>query len=71
MIAALHRSEKGFSDETWCRFLACLPIARSVAKLGYSFDRSELEPCYIQPLSLSLPEPSDAEIEVRLGSLAV
>ena len=35
VIAALHRSEKGFSDEPWRRFLASLPIARSVAKLGY------------------------------------
>lgn len=67
VIAALHRSEKGFTDETWRRFLASLPIARSVAKLGYSFERSELEPCYIQPLPLSLPEPSDAEIEARLS----
>lgn len=61
-IAALHRSEKGFVDETWRRFLASLPVARSVAKLGYSFDRAELEPTYIQPLRLDVPEPTDEEI---------
>lgn len=61
-IAAIHRSEKGFVDETWRRFLASLPVARSVAKLGYSFDRAEVEPCYLQPLLLDVPEPSDSEI---------
>ncbi|MBP8122130.1 MAG: serine-rich protein [Caldilineaceae bacterium] len=63
VIAALHRSEKGFVDEAWRRFLASLPIARSVAKFGYSFDRAEVEPCYIQPLLLEAREPSDKEIE--------
>ncbi len=67
VIAGLHRSEKGFVDEGWRRFLASLPVARSVTKLGYSFDRAEVEPCYIQPLLLELTEPSDREIEERLG----
>ncbi|MBI3959730.1 MAG: ATP-binding protein [Chloroflexi bacterium] len=61
-VAALHRSEKGFVDEAWRRFLASLPVARSVAKLGYSFDRAEVEPCYIQPLLLEAQEPTDGEI---------
>ncbi|MDP2660051.1 MAG: hypothetical protein Q8R28_04920 [Dehalococcoidia bacterium] len=54
-------------DEGWRHFLASLPVARSVTKLGYSFDRVEVEPCYIQPLLLELAEPSDREIEERLG----
>ncbi|MBI3958845.1 MAG: ATP-binding protein, partial [Chloroflexi bacterium] len=61
-IAALHRSEKGFVDEAWRRFLASLPVARSVAKLGYSFERAEVEPTYIQPLMLEAQEPTDGEI---------
>ncbi|RLT39266.1 MAG: hypothetical protein DWI57_10560 [Chloroflexi bacterium] len=61
-VAALHRSEKGFVDEAWRRFLASLPVARTVAKLGYAFDRAEVEPCYIQPLMLDAQEPSDGEI---------
>ncbi len=48
-----HRSEKGLVDETWRRFLASLPVARSVVKLGYSFERAE-------------PEPTDREIEGAL-----
>ena len=54
-------------DEGWRRFLASLPIARAVAKFGYSFDRAELEPCYIEPLRLDVREPSDEEILDRLG----
>jgi hypothetical protein len=58
-----YRSEKGFVDEAWRRFLASLPIARSVAQFGYAFDRAEVAPCYIQPLLLEAREPSDEEIE--------
>jgi len=71
MLAALHRSEKGFVDETWRRFLASLPVGRSVAKLGYAFDRGELEPTYIQPLMLDIPEPTDTEIAARLGAVVL
>ena len=62
LSCGFHRSEKGFVDETWRRFLASLPVARSVAKLGYSFDRAQVEPCYIQPLLLDVAEPTDEEI---------
>ncbi len=53
----------------WRKILASLPVARSVTKLGYAFDQAEVEPCYIQPLLLDLAEPSDGEIEERLGRL--
>ncbi len=71
MLAALHRSEKGFVDETWRRFLASMPVGRSVVKLGYAFDRGEMEPTYIQPLMLDVPEPTDAEIAARLGAVVL
>lgn len=71
MLAALHRSEKGFVDETWRRFLASMPVGRSVVKLGYSFDRGEVEPTYIQPLMLDIPEPTDTEIPARLGAVVL
>ena len=67
-IAAIHRGEKGLVDETRWRFLASLPVARSVAKLGYSFERAELEPTYVQPLMLDVPEPTNGEIEHTLAS---
>ena len=69
IIAALHRSEKGFVDETWRRFLASLPVARSVVKLGYAFERGDMEPACVQPLLLDVPEPTDDEIAARLGAV--
>ena len=71
MLAALHRSEKGFVDETWRRFLASMPVGRSVVKLGYSFDRGEVEPTYVRPLMLEFPEPTDADIAARLGAVVL
>jgi len=71
MIAALARSEKGFVDEPWRRFLASIPVARAVVKLGYTTDRAQVEPVYIQPLLLDVPAPSRDEIVARLGEIVV
>ncbi len=70
-IQAIHRSPKGFTDEVWRRFMASLPVARAVAKLGYNFDRGEMEPVYIQPKLLNIDEPNDADIEARLGAITL
>jgi hypothetical protein len=56
-------------DEPWRRFLASLPVARAVVKLGYQTDRARLEPCYIQPLLLNVREPADIEIATALGGI--
>jgi hypothetical protein len=71
VIAAFARSEKGFVDEPWRRFLASIPVARMVVKLGYQADRARLEPTYIEPLLLEAPEPSDEEIVAALGAIAL
>ena len=71
VIAAFARSEKGFVDEPWRRFLASIPVARMVVKLGYQADRARLEPTYIEPLLLESPEPSDEEIVAALGGIAL
>jgi hypothetical protein len=42
-----------------------------VVKLGYQADRARLEPCYIEPLLLEAPEPSDEEIVAALGGIAL
>jgi hypothetical protein len=68
VVAAVARSEKGFIDENWRRFLARLPIGQSVARLGYSFEIAEQEPILFRPLMLKMPEPSDEEIGELLGS---
>ncbi len=70
VTAALARSEKGLVDERWRRFLASLPIKRGVVRLGYTEDRAHMEPVYIEPLALQLPEPGTDEIVARLGRIA-
>ena len=71
IITALARSPKGLVDEPWRRFLASIPIARAVVKLGYQMDRARLEPCYIQPLLLNVREPTDADIAATLGEIVL
>jgi len=71
VIGMLHKSPVGFTDETWRRFLANIPIARSVVKLGYAFDRAQLEPVYVQPKLLDVKEPTDEEIEAVLGAITL
>ena len=70
-IQSIHRSPKGFTDEGWRRFMASIPVARAVAKLGYNFDRGKVEPVYIQPKLLNIDEPNDADIEARLGAITL
>ncbi len=69
VTAILARSEKGFVDEPWRRFLASIPVARAVVKLGYQAERARLEPVYVQPLLLNVREPSDEDIEAVLGRI--
>ena len=68
-VAMIHRSEKGFVDEAWRRFIGSIPVARAVVKLGYSFDRARVEPVYVQPLLLDATEPTDEEIAAQLGEI--
>lgn len=67
VVAAIARSEKGFVDETWRRFLARLAVGQAVCRLGYSPEMADLEPMLIRPLMLQVPEPTDEEIAARLG----
>lgn len=71
VVGMLHKSPVGYTDEVWRRFLASLPVARAVVKLGYAFDRAMLEPVYVQPQLVQAAEPSDVEIEARLGRIAL
>jgi hypothetical protein len=61
------RSEKGFVDEPWRRWLARMPWAQSMVRLGYTSDQAELEPMKIRPAMLALPKPNDAALAQLLG----
>ena len=61
-VAHIARSEKGFVDEHYRRFISRLPVARMLVKLGYSRDIRRMEPMLVEPLKVPALEPSDEEI---------
>ncbi len=69
ILSALARSEKGFHDEPWRRFLADLRIGMCIGRLPYSFEREQQLPFLFEPLMLNVSEPGDLEIEKRLGRI--
>lgn len=71
VLSALARSEKGFHDEPWRRFLDDLPIGMAIGRFPYTQVREEQRPFLFRPYLLDVPEPSDAEIEHRLGGIAL
>lgn len=62
VLAHLARSTKGFVNSEYDRFLARMPIAMSIVKLGYTQDIIEAEPFLIRPMMLDVTEPSDGDI---------
>lgn len=62
LLAHLARSTKGFVNADYDRFLARMPVAMSVTKLGYTQEITAMEPYLIRPLMLQVREPSDREI---------
>ncbi len=68
-LSALAKSEKGFVDEPWRRFISDQNIGMMLGRLPYAFDRAEMRPFLMRPLILNADEPVDAEIAARLGSI--
>lgn len=71
ILAALARSEKGFHDEPWRRFIDDIPIGMAIGRFPYTTERKFQRPILFRPLILDVPEPTDAEIEARLGRIAL
>ncbi len=67
VMAHIGRSEKGFVNTEYKRYLARIPIKMAVVKLGYSDDVTQLEPILVNPLRVPGEEPDDMEIVSRLG----
>jgi hypothetical protein len=67
VLSALARSEKGFHDEPWRRFLSDLPIGMAIGRLPYTARRELQRPFLFHPLMIRDPEPTDEDIELRLG----
>ena len=71
VLSALAKSEKGFVDEPWRRFLSDEGIGMQICRLPYSFEREEMRPFLFRPLMLNTMEPNDTEIENRLGRISL
>ncbi len=68
VMAHIGRSEKGFVNTEYKRYLARIPIKMAVVKLGYSDDVTQLEPVLVNPLRVPGEEPDDNEIVKKLGT---
>jgi hypothetical protein len=68
VMAHIGRSEKGFVNTEYKRYLARIPIAMALVKLGYSDDVTQNEPILVHPLRVPGEEPSDQEIVKKLGT---
>jgi hypothetical protein len=66
-LSAIARSEKGFRDEEWRRFISDLPIGWSLGRLPFTTQRVLQRVFLFQPLILTAQEPTDADIERILG----
>ncbi len=69
VLSALARSEKGFRDEEWRRFVDDIPIGMAIGRFPYTQNRSMQRPFLFRPLMLDVPEPIDREIEGKLGAI--
>jgi hypothetical protein len=71
ILSALARSEKGFMDEEWRRFVDDMPIGMAIGRFPYTTRREMQRPFLFRPLMLNVSEPTDDEIEARLGRIAL
>jgi hypothetical protein len=71
VLSALARSEKGFRDEEWRRFVDDMSIGMAIGRFPYTTSRKLQRPILFRPLMLEVPEPTDDEIAARLGRIAL
>lgn len=67
VIAHIGRSEKGFVNTEYKRYLARIPLGMAIVKLGYQAEVNLLEPILVSPLRVPGIEPTDREILACLG----
>ena len=69
VLSSLARSEKGFRDEEWRRFVSDIPIGLAIGRFPYTSTRELQRAVLFRPLLLDVREPTDAEIEQKLGTI--
>jgi len=71
VLSAIARSEKGFVDEPWRRFLSDEHIGMVIGRFPYVYSREYQLPFLFRPLILNVPEPTDDEIAHKLGRITL
>lgn len=71
VLSAIARSEKGFVDEPWRRFIADEHIGMVIGRFPYVYNRESQLPFLFHPLILDVPEPSDNEIAQKVGRIVL
>ena len=71
ILAYLARNTKGFVNSDYDRFIARMPMAMAIAKLGYTQEIADMEPYLIRSLMLAVSEPSDREIHEHYQTLGL
>jgi len=61
-VWVLAKSEKGFTDEEYKRFVSRMPKAMAICKLGYAWETYALEAMLTRPIIVKGQEPADAEL---------
>ncbi len=72
VLAHLAKSEKGFTDEEYKRFVSRMPRAMAICKLGFGWETYEMEAMLARPIMLPAQEPTDAELRAwyqRVGRI--
>ncbi len=71
VMGMLHKSEKGFTDEEYKRFVSRIPQQMFVCKLGFTDRAQDMEPMLIRPLRIVATMPTDQDIAEAFGMRAV
>ena len=71
VLSALARSEKGFRDEEWRRFVDDMSVGMAIGRFPYTATRKFQRPVLFRPLMLEVQEPTNEEIADRLGRIAL
>jgi hypothetical protein len=71
VLSALARSEKGFRDEEWRRFVDDIPVGMAIGRFPYTERRENQRPVLFRPLMLDVPEPTDEQIAQKLGRITL
>ncbi len=71
VLSSLARSEKGFRDEEWRRFVDDIPVGMAIGRFPYTERRENQRPVLFRPLMLDVPEPTDEQIAQKLGRISI